>query len=229
MNRNNSKLEEKVRNKRPKIMLFQSGKLKYTFDKIVDVGKFLELPTFTMRRIINSNQTFKGFTFRKSNQDLTDVETNKGEYQDTKQKGGRAKKGTEVYQDGKLIKTFPTMVETAEFIGVKQNVLSQMFTYYKRDKIEYKGFTIKKSKSKSQLERERVDKEFKKLLLKSKKIPEWCWKEEESVSEKKKKQEYEEYLSTCCTRSKDDKIWIPNSLLKEIPQLIEFTMPKSML
>ncbi len=65
-----------------------------------------------------------------------------------------------------------------------------------------------------------------------KRIYEWklnhSFKEEESPSERAKKEKWEKHCEQTCIRSQDDKVWIPRSILNEFPSLENYTLPKSM-
>ena len=45
-------------------------------------------------------------------------------------------------------------------------------------------------------------------------------------SEKQRDEEWEKHIKNCCTLANDGKTYIPNSLLKEFPNLIDFGTPK---
>lgn len=72
----------------------------------------------------------------------------------------------------------------------------------------------------------------KELQRKRKEMIEWkcreSFKEENIQSETEKSKQWEEHCKETCTKSKDGKVYIPNSLLKEFPRLEDFTLPKSM-
>lgn len=69
-------------------------------------------------------------------------------------------------------------------------------------------------------------------IQKRKKMMEWKCKEsfknEEIGSEVCKMIKWEEHCSKTCIKSKDEKVWLPKSIIEEFPSLKNFTLPKSM-
>ena len=69
-------------------------------------------------------------------------------------------------------------------------------------------------------------------IQRRKKMMEWkckeSFKDEEISSEVSKMIKWEEHCSKTCIKSKDEKVWLPKSIIEEFPSLSNYTLPKSM-
>lgn len=127
----------------------------------------------------------------------------------------------ELRKDGKTL-AFDSVRELAEYLQISVGLLYNHFK--ENSSFELDGMKITKTKEEDEIVRQLREKRKEKRTV----IPEYCWKEEESETEIRKRKKYEHHLSKTCVRSIDDKFWIPRSLLEEIPQLRFLTMPKAM-
>lgn len=136
-----------------------------------------------------------------------------------------------IFKNGKFVQGFPTLGKAAEYFNISYSIFAKLLNG--KTSIVYKGFSITKEISKAKKKEELEFEEFKRALKNSFKkrkiiIPEWAWKVEETKEEKERKERWERHCSKCCTKSIDNKVWLPKSITTEFPKLRYYTLPKCM-